>query len=133
MPRPHPGIDPGVGRLDPLSGVGAERTRLNLASMNQLTSHQDDRPGQKLVLLTLIGSLVMVGTMASLHVLEPALNPITEVMSYYRPGRYRVVFAISLTAFGIGPLRARYADRRAHDCNTVRRSEFRRISQEERG
>jgi hypothetical protein len=43
-----------------------------------------------------------LAAMASLHVLRPDLNPITQVMSYYGPGPYGFLFTISLAALGIG-------------------------------
>lgn len=52
----------------------------------------------------LLGTAVMLSAMASLHVLVPDLNPISEVMSYYGPGPFGLLFTMSLGAFGLGPV-----------------------------
>jgi Protein of unknown function (DUF998) len=51
---------------------------------------------------TLIGTVVMLAAMASLHVLRPDLNPFSEPMSYYGPGVYGALFTLSVGAFAVG-------------------------------
>ena len=62
-------------------------------------THRVDR---LLKAITLIGTVVMLAAMASLHLLRPDLNPFSEPMSYYGPGAYGALFKLSVGAFGVG-------------------------------
>jgi Protein of unknown function (DUF998) len=61
-----------------------------------------DRIDRLLTAVCLLGTAVMLAAMAGLHVLRPDLDPVTQVMSYYGPGPYGVLFTVSVGGFGLG-------------------------------
>ncbi len=54
--------------------------------------------------ISLLGIIIWVISLLSLHVLSPEINPLVDYISYYAFGNFPVLLCLSLTAIGVSAL-----------------------------